>query len=99
MSPGSVMRSRVMPWMVSPGASGYGVSSDRTSVIVRKSTSSVTGTGSRSVCMTRISSPRCRSIDAGPTWSAKNGSITTRPASISRRITSRVRIILLLRRI
>src|SRR5262245_32911851 len=43
--------------------------------------------------MTRISSPRCRSIDAGPTWSARNGSITPRPASISRRITSRVRII------
>jgi hypothetical protein len=43
--------------------------------------------------MTRISSPRCRSIDAGPTWFAKNGSITTRPASISRRITSQVRII------
>src|SRR5437870_396770 len=46
--------------------------------------------------MTRISSPRWRSIEAGPIWSGDSGSIAMRPYAISRRMTSWVRIMIAL---
>jgi hypothetical protein len=57
----------------------------------RKSTSSVTNTGSRPACMTRIVTG-CRSIDAGPLVREERLDHHS-PSLDPRRITSRVRII------